>query len=366
MITKQVVEQCDHLIDLHGGDTDESLRPYSYWTRTGNEQQDRVSREMVLAFGLDHIIISTDRPKDPQASRYLENTATTRGKPSITVEAGHAGTVETDDVNALVNGCLSVMRYLKMTPGSPSVVERPVWIEKVVTLPSEQTGIFYPRSARNLRRARNEGRLCHRLPGQDYLRGAAPGAGSRLIHLRRAVYDERREHREHRRGRAAKGEQVTMSNDIQMKTLSRRAMLLKTAGGLGAASLVALSDSSHGRPLWQDSSGARLKGRLKQSACRWCYRDIPLENLAKAAAEIGLKGIDLLNDPNDWPVVKKYGLIPTMTSGAGNSRRHAIAKTFTISSKKNSRRTSLARSCKRRPERDHLLRQSQGLADCEG
>ena len=43
---------------------------------------------------------------------------------------------------------------------------------------------------------------------------------------------------------AAKGEQVTMSNDIQMKTLSRRAMLLKTAGGLGAASLVALSDSS--------------------------------------------------------------------------------------------------------------------------
>jgi hydroxypyruvate isomerase len=108
-----------------------------------------------------------------------------------------------------------------------------------------------------------------------------------------------------------------MSNDIQMKTLSRRAMLLKTAGGLGAASLVALSDSSHGSPLWQDSSGARLKGRLKQSACRWCYRDIPLENLAKAAAEIGLKGIDLLNDPNDWPVVKKYGLIPTMVSGAG-------------------------------------------------
>ncbi|HZF37637.1 MAG TPA: M14 family metallopeptidase [Blastocatellia bacterium] len=144
LITKQVVEQCDHLIDLHGGDLDESLRPYSYWTKTGNEQQDRVSREMVLAFGLDHIIISTDRPKDPQASRYLENTATTRGKPSITVEAGHAGTVEADDVNALVNGCLSVMQYLKMAPGSPSVVEHPVWIEKVVTLASDQTGIFYP------------------------------------------------------------------------------------------------------------------------------------------------------------------------------------------------------------------------------
>ena len=144
LITKQVVEQSDHLIDLHGGDTDESLRPYSYWTKTGNEKQDQISREMVLAFGLDHIIISADRPKDPRASRYLENTATTRGKPSITAEAGHAGTVETDDLNALINGCLNVMRYLKMLPGPATMVAHPVWFEKVATLASEQTGIFYP------------------------------------------------------------------------------------------------------------------------------------------------------------------------------------------------------------------------------
>ena len=144
LITKQVVEQCDHLIDLHGGDLDESLRAYSYWTKTGDEKQDAVSREMVLAFGLDHIIISADRPKDPNASRYLENTATTRRKPSITVEAGHAGTVDPEDVSALVDGCLNVMRYLKMLPGSPTPIEHPVWIEKIATVPSEQTGIFYP------------------------------------------------------------------------------------------------------------------------------------------------------------------------------------------------------------------------------
>ena len=143
-MTKQVVEQCDHLMDLHGGDLDESLRPYSYWTVTGNEKQDAMSREMALAFGLDTIIISADRPKDPAQSRYLENTASTRGKPSLTAEAGHAGTVETDDVNALVNGCLSVMRYLKMLPGLPSLVEHPVWIERIAGITSDQTGMFYP------------------------------------------------------------------------------------------------------------------------------------------------------------------------------------------------------------------------------
>jgi uncharacterized protein len=144
LITREVVDKCDHLIDLHGGDLDEDLRPYSYWTKTGNAAQDAISKEMVLSFGLDHVIVSTDRPKDPQASRYLENTATVRGKPSITVEAGHAGTVEPEDVSALVDGCLSVMRYLKMLPGTPARVEHPVWIDSVKTIASGETGLFYP------------------------------------------------------------------------------------------------------------------------------------------------------------------------------------------------------------------------------
>ncbi len=144
LITRQVVEQCDYLIDLHGGDLDESLRPYSYWVKTGNARQDAVSREMVLAFGLDHIIISEDRPKDAAASRYLDNTAATRGKPSIAVEAGYAGTAEPEDVAALVHGCLNVLRSLKMLPGTAAPIEHPVWIEKVETIASEQSGIFYP------------------------------------------------------------------------------------------------------------------------------------------------------------------------------------------------------------------------------
>ena len=143
-ITKQVVEKCDYLVDYHGGDLDENLRPYSYWPKSGDAKQDATTREMALAFGLDTIIIWSDRPRDPSASRYLDNTANTRGKPAIAVEAGHAGTVEPRDVDALVNGTFSLMRYLKMLPGAPSPVAHPVWIGKVDTVESEQTGIFHP------------------------------------------------------------------------------------------------------------------------------------------------------------------------------------------------------------------------------
>ncbi|MGH9524905.1 MAG: succinylglutamate desuccinylase/aspartoacylase family protein [Terriglobales bacterium] len=144
MMTKEVVDKADNLIDLHGGDLDESLRPYSYWAPTGNASQDETSKEMNLAFGLDTIIIWRERPSDPKDSRYLDNTAAVRGKPSLAAEAGYAGTVETDDVNRLVNGCLGVMRYLKMLAGEVHPISNPVWIERIETASSTADGIFYP------------------------------------------------------------------------------------------------------------------------------------------------------------------------------------------------------------------------------
>ena len=144
LITKEVVEPCDYLIDLHGGDLDENLRPYSYWPKTGDEKLDATTHEMVLAFGLDNIIIDTGRTKEPNDSRYLDNTALTRGKPAITAEAGYAGTVEPDDVEMLVRGSVNVMRYLKMLPGTVTPVENPVWFSKVVTGISAHDGIFHP------------------------------------------------------------------------------------------------------------------------------------------------------------------------------------------------------------------------------
>lgn len=143
-ITKEVIEKSDHVIDLHGGDLDENLRPYTYWTVTGNTTQDAASRAMALAFGLEHIIISTDRPKDPNGSRYLENTATTRGKPSITAEAGRSGPVDPKDALALVNGIRGVMAHLKMTRTGPPPVAKPVWIERLANVAAEQDGMFYP------------------------------------------------------------------------------------------------------------------------------------------------------------------------------------------------------------------------------
>ncbi|HOK46869.1 MAG TPA: TIM barrel protein [Bryobacteraceae bacterium] len=50
---------------------------------------------------------------------------------------------------------------------------------------------------------------------------------------------------------------------------------------------------------------------------------MPIEDICREAARLGLKGLDLIG-PNDWPTLKKYGLIPTITPAAGHSLTDGI------------------------------------------
>ncbi len=143
-IARQVVEKCDYLIDLHGGDLDENLRQYAYWANTGKDSLDTASRGMVLAFGLDHIILQDFRVPAANGAVTLTRYAASLGKPCVTAEAGHAGTTHAEDVDSLIEGCLNVMRHLKMLPGMAAPVEHPLWIARIATVASEQDGVFYP------------------------------------------------------------------------------------------------------------------------------------------------------------------------------------------------------------------------------
>jgi hydroxypyruvate isomerase len=65
----------------------------------------------------------------------------------------------------------------------------------------------------------------------------------------------------------------------------------------------------------QQMTDDKLKGNLNHSVCRWCYADIPLDQLCASAKEMGIKAIDLVG-PADWPTLQKYGLYSAMCNGA--------------------------------------------------
>ena len=66
----------------------------------------------------------------------------------------------------------------------------------------------------------------------------------------------------------------------------------------------------------EQSAGTPKKDGIQQSVCQWCFDDVSFEDLAVHAKKIGLVGIDLVG-PRDWPTLKKYGLLGTMTPSHG-------------------------------------------------
>jgi hydroxypyruvate isomerase len=90
---------------------------------------------------------------------------------------------------------------------------------------------------------------------------------------------------------------------------SRREAICAAAG---AAALTAAG------PLAGLAHAAERKGRIKQSVCLWCYggymkkSEMNLDGFAAACAKLGLKSIELIG-PDQWPTVKKHGLICAIT-----------------------------------------------------
>ncbi len=103
--------------------------------------------------------------------------------------------------------------------------------------------------------------------------------------------------------------------------MNRRAFL----SGLAASAAVASTNAAQNAP---------LKGRIKQSATMGCFGKLrgDFEEVCRISAKLGLKGIDLVG-VKEYPILKKYGLIPTMlqgvmslTEGVNHVESHAAAE----------------------------------------
>jgi predicted deacylase len=143
-ITREVIARATHLVDLHAGDGNESLRPYVYWITTGPPEVADMGRKMALASGFDRIVIDRGRPTDAAASVYLSNTAILRGKPALTVESGFLATSDEPSIARLENAVAGWLKLLGMRASGPDPVSNPVWFERSEVLTSRHTGIWYP------------------------------------------------------------------------------------------------------------------------------------------------------------------------------------------------------------------------------
>jgi hydroxypyruvate isomerase len=98
--------------------------------------------------------------------------------------------------------------------------------------------------------------------------------------------------------------------------LSRRSLLSSAAAMGTATALTRTTGISAAEPTGDDPNWKITKDRIHQSVVQWCFRPMPIEDLARNAAALGMKSVELC-PPADWPVLKKYGLTCSIASSHG-------------------------------------------------
>jgi hydroxypyruvate isomerase len=91
---------------------------------------------------------------------------------------------------------------------------------------------------------------------------------------------------------------------------SRRAVLagLASSAALAASGRATPPPVNPARPGPGDIVGTLvLKNRINHSVCRWCYSGMPLDDLCRHAASMGIKSVELLG-PDEWPTARAHGL----------------------------------------------------------
>jgi len=145
MITNEVIDRCDYLIDNHCGDGNEDLMRYLYCTETGNPEVDSKTRDLAINFNLKVIVRDDGRTKDINNSMYLSNTALLRGKPAISTEVGKLGRTDEEDILEVMRGNYNIMKHLNMITGSPDIRFESVWVDEYQILTSEHpAGLYFP------------------------------------------------------------------------------------------------------------------------------------------------------------------------------------------------------------------------------
>jgi hydroxypyruvate isomerase len=122
-----------------------------------------------------------------------------------------------------------------------------------------------------------------------------------------------------------------------MPNFTRRAWLQSSIATASAFALPSLT----GTP----DTPAPRKGRIHQSVCQWCYRNIPVDQLAEYAAKIGLRGVDLLK-PEEYEIPRRYGLICTMGYAGGGDIGKGLNRVENHAAIEQAFRTNIPRAAK--------------------
>lgn len=134
---QNLIRRADAYLDLHGGDLNEALVPFSIIKRTGNPTLDEDAMALAEAFGLPDIVASEVKGATVGAAADI-------GIPAVLAEVGGQGVWREDEVQQMHDGLLRSLAHLKLidTHAPPALQTRV--LAEFSWLRSQHDGLWHP------------------------------------------------------------------------------------------------------------------------------------------------------------------------------------------------------------------------------
>lgn len=136
----EVISRADFYVDLHGGDLNEALVPFTIMLETGDPAVDARTLGMARVYGIKYVVRG-------RVSGGTYAAAAQRRIPAILTEAGGQGLLDEESLRVHLRGLRNVMRHAGITPGDPDPVEPITVLSRLHWVTSEHGGLCYLRVA---------------------------------------------------------------------------------------------------------------------------------------------------------------------------------------------------------------------------
>jgi len=132
----EVIAPSDAYVDLHGGDINEALVPFTIILESGNGDVDARAHDLARVYGIRYVVRGLVRGSTTSA-------AVQRDIPAILAEAGGQGLLDQPSLQIHLRGLRNVLRHLHLVEGAPDPVESVTMLGRLHWVSSQHAGLFY-------------------------------------------------------------------------------------------------------------------------------------------------------------------------------------------------------------------------------
>jgi predicted deacylase len=132
----EVIARAEYYVDLHGGDINEALVPFTILLESGQPDVDARALDLARAYGIHYVLRG-------RVSGGTYAAAAQRGIPAILTEAGGQGLLEDGALQTHLAGLRNVMRHIGILPGAADHPGPITLLTEFHWVTSQHTGLFY-------------------------------------------------------------------------------------------------------------------------------------------------------------------------------------------------------------------------------